>query len=459
MTTKTANPFAGMSMTQVADALDTMRKEAQAIFATHTVEGDIQFETITADEGAKLAEINGKLADAQKRYEELSELAGFSDRTKRLEEFLNAPAGTFAQPTKAVRKTWEDAGSAFIKSAAYKGYRGDGAKNVESDVDLAAFHPFYGAMLAKQGYVPPAPQFAAKATLGTDSGLADVDVQYPPEVLRDGRLFTNILAQSPNIADLCVQVQTGENAIKYMKQSTRTHGAVETAEGALLPEASYEWTETTDPIKKIGHIFPVTDELLADEPFLRGIVNTEMRLGVLEREDRQLLRGDGTGQNLTGINNRAGIGNVNWSIGTEITAQSYAEKILTAITTVAKAFRRASAIVTSLTTWQFIRLAKDQNDMYLFAQGIQDAGVPRLWGLPLVPNENQQDYSTATNIGATVGAFATDAYVVRREGVTLSVSDSHSDYFARDTLTLKARERVGLAVVRPAAFVKVTTVA
>lgn len=453
--------FATASLTQVTDALDELRKQASEIFDAHKVEGKFQAEKVTKEENEKLVDINVKLAEAQTRWEELTVLEDGEKKIARLSEFLDKPVGEPpVLPKGEKREPWQDAGKMFAESDGLKAYLEDGTKDREVEVPLHAFNPRVGAAIKAYGYLPPGFPFAGgqKATLGTDNTLVDVDVEFPPEVTRDSRIgVINTLAQPPNIADLMIQVSTDQNAIKYMNQTTRTSGAVETAEGALAGEASYEWAEVTDPIRKIIHIFPVTDETLADNGFLRGIVNSEMLLGVTEREDLQLLKGDGVGQNIDGINNRTGVQNVNRSL-TAITGQNYAEALHSGIVLVRKQFRVPSAIVQSQTTFAFVELAKDSQNQYLFARTIQDAAIPRIWGLPVALNENQSDYDTIGNIGSTVGAFASDAYVVRRTGVELSVSDSHSDFFGRDTLTLKARERVGLAVTRAAAFVTITSI-
>lgn len=457
---KIQNPFADLGETAVKTALDSMRTEVKAIFDAAKTDGVTDYSKISSDDSAKVAEFNEKLAQAQIRMEEIDAAKDAGEKLANLTEWLDRPDEQQRPPAGGEkRERMVDGGKAFIESDAFKKWRDEKIKDREATVPLAGFLPGVGVALKSAGVMMPRYPFAGgmKATLGTDSTLTDVDVQYPPEVTRMPGLFTNILAQPPNIADLMIQVATGQNAIKYMEQTTRTSGAVETAEGAAYGESSYEWTDRTDPIRKIGHIFPVTEELLDDEPFLRGIINSEMRLGVLEREDLQLLKGNGTGQNIDGIINRSGVQNVNRSL-TGVTGQNYAEAILDGIVLVRKQHRVPSAILTSLTTWAFMRKAKGSDNDYLM-QTIQDEGIPRLWGLPVVPNENVDDYDTATNVGSLVGAFASDAYVVRREGVELSVSDSHDDYFARDTLVIKARERVGLAVTRAAAFCTVTSTA
>ena len=48
------------------------------------------------------------------------------------------------------------------------------------------------------------------------------------------------------------------------------------------------------------------------------------------------------------------------------------------------------------------------------------------------------------------------AHVVMRQGIDLAVSDSHSDFFLKGKLAIRATMRVGLAVYRQEAFSKIT---
>ena len=82
----------------------------------------------------------------------------------------------------------------------------------------------------------------------------------------------------------------------------------------------------------------------------------------------------------------------------------------------------------------------------------------RVWGLPVILNENMPAKS-AGNKAVLVGAFRTAAMLVRRSGIDLAVSDSHSTFFVENKLMLRAEERAALAVFRPAGFAAVTSAA
>jgi HK97 family phage major capsid protein len=73
-----------------------------------------------------------------------------------------------------------------------------------------------------------------------------------------------------------------------------------------------------------------------------------------------------------------------------------------------------------------------------------------LWNTPVV-------LSTVVGLGtALVGCFGQAAHIWRRGGVSVEATNSHSDLFVKDITMLRAEERLGLAVYRPAAFTAVS---
>jgi HK97 family phage major capsid protein len=60
---------------------------------------------------------------------------------------------------------------------------------------------------------------------------------------------------------------------------------------------------------------------------------------------------------------------------------------------------------------------------------------------------------------ALVGNFGQAAHIWRRGGVSVEATNSHSDLFVKDITMLRAEERLGLGLYRPAAFTAVSGLA
>jgi HK97 family phage major capsid protein len=101
------------------------------------------------------------------------------------------------------------------------------------------------------------------------------------------------------------------------------------------------------------------------------------------------------------------------------------------------------------TDYETVRLGKDANGNYIFGPPNSAAAIT-MWGLPIVR-------STLIGQGtALVGAYRQAATLWVREGIAISATDSHSDWFIRNVTAIKADMRVAFAVTRPTAFCTVT---
>jgi hypothetical protein len=85
-------------------------------------------------------------------------------------------------------------------------------------------------------------------------------------------------------------------------EGTATNAAAGVAEGAAKPESTLGYTETTEAIRKIATVLPISDEMLEDAPSIQTYLNGRLTLFVRVEEERQLLRGAGAASNeLLGI--------------------------------------------------------------------------------------------------------------------------------------------------------------
>ena len=179
--------------------------------------------------------------------------------------------------------------------------------------------------------------------------------------------------------------------------------------------------------------------------------------------DNQLVNGDGSAPNLTGVLNKSGINTFdNSSYSGELGKLG---QIYQAITEIRKdAFVEPDAIVMHPSDWYDIVTSVNdfagtssagyaaKNPLFVVAGGFGADAAPRIWGLRVVP-------STVIAAGTVlVGKFGGGdaAQVIMRDGVDLAVSDSHSDFFAKNQLAIRLTMRLGFAVYKPTAFCSIT---
>ena len=107
-------------------------------------------------------------------------------------------------------------------------------------------------------------------------------------------------------------------------------------------------------------------------------------------------------------------------------------------------------------TWTIFQTAKDGNSQYLLG-GPGSTAPARLWGVPVTQNENFPAYSAGNEAIAVWAREA--AMVVRRNSISLAVSDSHASTFSANVLTFRAEQRVAFPIFRPAGISVITTAA
>ena len=209
--------------------------------------------------------------------------------------------------------------------------------------------------------------------------------------------------------------------------------------GGYKPEGAWAFEVETAVVKTIAEWVPVTKRALADVAQLEGLINQELQNDIVEAEEDQILNGDGQGENFTGITATSGIQTQAWATDLFTTIR----KGVTKARTVGRV--NPTALVLNPSDAERIDLAQDGNDRYYYG-GPQALGQRTIWGVPVVESESQ-----ATGTGL-LGDFS-KAVVWDREQTTVTMTDSHADFFIRNLVAVLAEERLAFGVTRPTAFV------
>jgi HK97 family phage major capsid protein len=244
------------------------------------------------------------------------------------------------------------------------------------------------------------------------------------------------------IRDLLNVVPIQTSSVDYPKQSSVTNAAAPVAESAAKPYSDYAWTNATAPVRTIAHLAKLTRQAMDDAPRLVAEVDSEMRFGLQLVEEAQILNGNGTGQNLNGIVTQA----TAYVAPITIAGATSIDMIRLAMLQGALALYPANGVVLNEADWAFIELMKTTEGAYLFAN-VQGTVQPRLWGLPVVATP------AMTIDKFLVGDFQRGATLYDRMGIEVLISTENADDFEKNLATMRAEERLALAVKRPAAFI------
>ncbi len=292
----------------------------------------------------------------------------------------------------------------------------------------------YPSDMLSKGMVPET--IGTKTLLSTSAGWDPESIRLPG--------FVEAVTRPIQLLDIIPLAQTGFDTIKYMEETTRTHAAEETAEGATYKESTFVFTEKTSIVRKITDSLPVTDEQLADVAQVNSYINGRLVFGLRQRLDSQVLVGAGTGILLDGIKNVSGI--LTTAKGVDPTPDAFF-KAMTAIRLTGRAM--PTHHIVHPTDWQQVRLLRTADGVYIWGNP-SESGPERMWGLPVV--QSDADSAGTGYCGSFQPAWIS---LFERQGVDIQIGFTGSQ-FVEGKRTIRADMRFAFLLSRPAAFSTVT---
>ena len=241
---------------------------------------------------------------------------------------------------------------------------------------------------------------------------------------------------------------TQSDVVRFVKESGYSNGAAPTAEGVTLTQSDFDMTASDANVRKIGTYFRISEEMLADTPQLTSYISARAPEKLLEVEDTQILSGDGTGANLSGIIGDAADFAAGSLAGTVESANEF-DVIVASLNQLALANYNADTILLNPSDFHKILLLKDTTNNYLKDQvygGLQ----PSFMGVKVILN-------TAISAGTfLIGNFSVGTQLWVRDGVNVEFFREDGTNVRDGFVTVRVSERVALTNYLPNAFVNGT---
>ena len=280
-----------------------------------------------------------------------------------------------------------------------------------------------------------APAFKAATDIQTSpAGAVDFATTFDKTVVEAARvpLVVRDLFGAENISG---------STLVYLVEGAMQGAPAVTAEGAEKPQIHFaEPTPKTVSLAKVACHIKESDEYIHDYPFLASAINGRLlyELGLVE-------------QNKLVTDLLATSGIQTGTYAANATASDIADAILQAAMDVQNSSGfAADAILINPADWYALRVAKDNDKRYYGGGFFGAQNVPNLWGINVC-------VSPAVAAGTiVVGAYKTCASVVQNGGVSVEAVNTNEDDFVKNLMTIRAEERLALAVRRPAGFKKLT---
>jgi len=381
------------------------------------------FSKMTPDEMAK---VYSKYNDA--RYDALEEkikLAGSIEDTAKLETKLT---GIFEE----IKKTGTENGLEIAK------LQGEGGKEEKGTI-LSAVEKVADVLgkVFDTTQVKNVANFTVKADVLAGTAITNSTIAY-----RDTEL-SPLAHRKLTMYNMFRKINIGKNTagtVVYIDWDTGTtaRAAAMVAEGALFPESTAKWAEYSVKIKKIGDTIPVSEEMLVDLERFAGELSMFLETNVKLVEDNQLLEGDGTGNNIFGLDARAA---AYTPAASGITDASFYDlvPILRADIVFGKGSKFSpNVVLMNLKEINKYKLKKDANNNYIMPPFVTADGNT-IDGVVVMENNDVAD-----NV-----CYMGDSRYARiyegSEGYSITVGEVDAQ-FAEDMKTLKARKRLALLI-------------
>ena len=223
------------------------------------------------------------------------------------------------------------------------------------------------------------------------------------------------------------------NAVNHLRENAWTNNAREVTQAQAKPESSLTFTTKNFVIETVAHWLKITEQLAADAPAVVDYVNRRLRHGLAAKIEAQIVAGDGTSPNLSGLTDS---GNY-----TAYSLAASGDNLHDAANKAKYAMWAATGeapdtVVVNPADWGAEeRTREGSSGMYLFG-GLTMAGM-------------QVVLSTSVSAGNILVMNVNQGVVIfERQGATVEIGRTGSD-FTSNLLTIRAEERLALAVLRP----------
>lgn len=275
------------------------------------------------------------------------------------------------------------------------------------------------------------------------------------------------LFQRPlTIRDLVTQGTTTSDTVEYARVTAITNNAAPVAEatssaaptapasvpGALVnnagggykPESAFTTERETAVVKTIAHWIPATKRALSDAAQIMTLIDNFLEYGLEEELEDQMIAGSGSGENFEGIGTVSGTQSQAWDTDLFTTTR----KAKTKVRVIGRA--RPNGYVFNPADVENLDLLQDNEGRYYFGGpvGAGTATDTGLWGLPVIESE-------AVPAGTGYVGDWTKAILWNRQQSTISITDSHADFFVRNLVAILAEMRAAFGVIQPSAFVEI----
>jgi len=242
--------------------------------------------------------------------------------------------------------------------------------------------------------------------------------------------------------NLLPQGVTTSNVVPVIREYAYSDGTAVAAERTEYGQSDFDLKRHDATVYKITAYMILSEEMLEDVDGLSSYIYSRLPSKLGLEENAQILFGTGSSE-ISGLSTNA-----------TAYSDNLADSAVTLIDVLADAARQvkddeympSAILLNPADVTAYLTLKKDSTNNYL-APWVFTGQAPTIAGVPVIE-------TTAITAGTFfVGDFARAAQVFDRRQNTVEISNQNEDNFIKGMLTVRAAERIALAIYRPSAFV------
>jgi HK97 family phage major capsid protein len=243
------------------------------------------------------------------------------------------------------------------------------------------------------------------------------------------------------IRSVMSSIAVSTNMVNALREASFTNDAAEVAEGAAKPESDATFEQYNVPITTVAHWIKISNQLLADAPAVVAYIETRLRDGLAQRIDAQLLNGNGTAPNLSGLTDSG-----NFTAYTAVADDLLVDAINRAKYQLWATGNAPDTVIVNPADWGAMERTREGSGTGMYLYGMPGvSGISNPFGVQIVMSNHMAAGSFL------IGALRNSAVIYNRSGAVVEMGYVNDD-FTKNLVTLRAEERLGLGVERPSAI-------
>ena len=240
------------------------------------------------------------------------------------------------------------------------------------------------------------------------------------------------------IRQVLPSISVSGNMVNALREASWTNSANFIAQATAKPESDITFEQYNVPIETVAHWIKISNQLLADAPAVVSYIEGRLRDGLAQKIDAQLLNGNGTAPQLSGLTDSG-----NFVAYTPSSDDLLVDAINRAKYQLWATGNMPDTVIVNPADWGAMERVREgaTSGQYLYGAPGMAAGM-NPFGLRVVLSNNMLAGKFL------VGALRSSTVVYNRSGAVVEMGFVGND-FTSNLITIRAEERLGLAVERP----------